>query len=112
MIMSYCPMCGTQYVDDAVICPGCGRTVSQEASPATNKRNSGLSTAAKVLMIVSTVLLGISTYGIALAWCLPMTLSYCKKIENNLPVGTGFKVCTLIFVSLVGGILMLCDNEH
>lgn len=112
MIMSYCPMCGTQYVEDAVICPGCGRAVSQAHSPAASKRNSGLSTAAKVLMIVSTVLLGISTYGIALAWCLPMTLSYCKKIENNLPVGTGFKVCTLIFVSLVGGILMLCDNEH
>lgn len=112
--MSYCPTCGTQHIEKAVVCPNCGCALSADFAPAAapaQKRNSGLATAAKVLMIVDTVLCGILTYGIALAWCLPMTLSYCKKLRNNEPVSTGFKVCSLIFVSLVGGILMLCDHE-
>ena len=32
---------------------------------------------------------------------------YDKK-ENKIPVG--IKVCILIFVSIVGGILLLCDD--
>lgn len=71
---------------------------------------SGLSVAAKVFMIISTVVYGL--YIIPLAWCLPMTISYSKKIKNGEPVSTGFKVCTLLFVNLIADILMLCDNNN
>lgn len=71
---------------------------------------SGLATAAKILMIISTVVMGL--YIIPLAWCIPMTVSYNKKLKNNLPVSTGFKICTLLFVNTISGILMLCDKEH
>ncbi|MBR2441835.1 MAG: hypothetical protein IKB20_02055 [Clostridia bacterium] len=60
-------------------------------------------------MIIATVVLGL--YIIPLAWCLPMTISYCKKIKENRPISTSFKVCTLLFVNLIAGILMLCDKD-
>ena len=44
-------------------------------------------------------------------WCIPMVDSYSKKIKRREPVGVGFKICTLLFVNWVAGILMLCDRE-
>ncbi len=45
---------------------------------------------------------------IPLAWCIPITVVVCKRLGKKQPVGTGLKVCTLIFVNLVAGILLLC----
>lgn len=70
---------------------------------------SGLTVAAKILMIISTVAMGL--YLIPLAWCLPMTLNFCKKIKEGQPVTMGFKICTLLFVNTIAGILMLCDKN-
>ena len=111
--MKFCPKCGTQLVDEAVVCTGCGCAVAAPAEAnvaVAAKPASGLTTAAKILMIISTVVTGF--YLIPLAWCLPMTISYSKKIKNGEPVGTGFKICTLLFVNTIAGILMLCDKEH
>lgn len=41
-----------------------------------------------------------------------MTIVYFKKLKRGEPIGTAFKVCSLIFVSLVAGILMLCDKDN
>ena len=49
---------------------------------------------------------------IPLAWILPMTISVSKKLKNNQPIGVGFKVCTLLFVSMISGILLLCRTEN
>ena len=68
-----------------------------------------LQTVAKIFMIISTVLMGFAI--IPLAWCIPMTVIYCRKIKNGEPVGLGFKICSLLFVSLIAGILMLIDGE-
>ena len=75
-----------------------------------NKQISGLLIAAKVLMIISTVLLGFII--IPLAWTIPMTITYCKKLGKGEQIGIGFKICSLIFVSTIGGILMLCDTSQ
>lgn len=50
-------------------------------------------------------------YLIPLAWAIPMTVHYWKAVKNNRPVGTAFKVCTLLFINTVSGILMLCDKD-
>ena len=114
--MKYCSKCGAELFDDAVICTKCGCPVenSVQIAPAVPApaKESGITTVAKVFMILGTVLMAIYTLCIGLAWCLPMTLSYCRKIKNGERISTGFKVCSLIFVSLIGGILMLCDSEH
>lgn len=113
--MKYCSKCGTQLVDEAIVCTGCGCAV--ESAPISaptvaveTKNNSGLATAAKVFMVLGTVIMGI--YILPLAWCIPMTVSYFKKVNNNQPISTGFKVCSLLFVSLLGGIFMLCDKDN
>ena len=106
--MKYCAKCGAQMVDEAVVCTNCGCAAAAN-QPA---KSSDLSTAAKVFMIIGTVVMGLSCYLIPLAWCIPMTISYCKKIKNGQPIGTGFKICSLLFVNMIAGILMLCDKEH
>lgn len=79
--------------------------------------HSGFSKAAKILMIVGIFGNIISSFifilfPLPLAWCLPMTIKYFKKVDNNEPVSVGFKVCCLIFVSTIAGIMMLCDKEE
>ena len=131
----YCVHCGKEINENAVICPNCG--VPTDKYYASNKKsdNNGLQTAAKIFLIISCVGIGLLfligfivlmavgilfhagaigcasfLYLIPLAWCLPMTIHYCKATKNNEIVGIGFKVCTLLFVNLIAGILMLCDN--
>ncbi len=110
--MKYCTNCGTQLADEAHVCSQCGTALGQApaqqgCAPA---QVSGLATAAKILMIISTVVMGF--YLFPLAWCLPMTISYSKKLKQGQPVSTGFKICTLLFVNTISGILMLCDKNN
>lgn len=46
-----------------------------------------------------------------LAWRIPMTVSVSQKTRKQQPVSVGMKVCTLIFVNLIAGILLLCMNN-
>lgn len=48
---------------------------------------------------------------LSLAWTIPMFVSYNRKTKRGEQVSTAFKVCTLLFVNLIAGILMLCDNN-
>lgn len=112
--MKFCTKCGAEVAEDATICLSCGVPIEQATAqqPVAPAPVSGITTAAKIFMILGTIATGLSLYLIPLAWCIPMTVIYFKKLKNNEPIGTGFKVCSLIFVSLIGGILMLCDKEH
>ena len=111
--MKYCKYCGAQMNDGDAVCPSCGRAA-------------GTQTAAKVFMIISCVLyalLGIIMmtvafwvgiiYWIPLCWVVPMTVVYNNSINGmRPPVGLAFKICALLFASLITGILMLCDNNN
>jgi len=113
--MKNCSVCGLAVEDGVNFCPKCGSNTfvqsAQQPQTAPATKDSGLKTAAKVFMVIGTVVLGLCTW-IALAWCLPMTIIYFDKVKKGEPVGTGFKVCCLLFVSLIAGIIMLCDNEN
>lgn len=85
--------------------------IYQQNTYQVTKPESGTTTAAKVFMIIGTVLLCLFTF-IPLAWCLPMTIHYFGKVKRGERVGTGFKVCTLLFISVIAGICMLCDKDH
>lgn len=59
-------------------------------------------------------LLGTITMGwmlIPLIWCIPLTIKAYKVYKGEASMSTGAKVCTLLFVSLIGGILLLCDKD-
>lgn len=100
-----CKYCGAYMLDDAVVCPGCGAAVEKKVS----EGPSVLATIAKILMIITTVCS--AWLIIPLAWCIPMILHYNKCLKNGEPVSTAFKVCVLLFVNTIAGILMLCDNQ-
>lgn len=68
-------------------------------------KDDALETVIKVFMILSCVA-GACACFIPLAWMIPMTVVTFKKIEQGEPFDTAFKVCTLLFVGLVPGILM------
>ena len=107
--MKFCTKCGNELIDEAVVCTKCGCLVEKVQQK--NNSESGLKTAAKIFMILGTIGLGISCFLIPLAWCIPMTVVYFSKIKKGEPVGTGFKVCSLLFVNTIAGILMLCDKD-
>lgn len=114
--MRYCSHCGAELGDNDIFCGKCGAQVDY-ANPsnevlATASREltpTGLQTAAKVFMILSTIFMGF--FIIPLIWCIPMTFSYCNKIKRGEKVGTGFAICALLFVNVLAGIFMLVDNN-
>lgn len=106
--MKYCQKCGNELVDEAVVCPGCGCAVEQPKKG--NGGNDGLAIASKIFLILGCIAQGWML--LPLAWCLPITISACKKMKKGEPVGTGLKVCALLFVSLIGGILLLCRSDE
>lgn len=116
--MKYCTKCGTQLPDDARFCSVCGAAQADGPSPIPApvsapapipaQKESTLGTVAFVFMIISCVMTGF--FLIPLCWTIPMTVWYSSARKVR-PVGMGFKVCTLLFVSLIAGILMLVDDE-
>ena len=69
-----------------------------------------MQTIALVFMIITCITSAILIF--PLIWTIPMTISYSNKIKNGEEITLGFKICCLLFVSMVGGILMLCDNSN
>ena len=168
--MKYCPHCGKEVLDEAVICPNCGcRTdYTAEASKTQSSRNKVLGTIAKILMLIQTISCGIAAIGmiitsivlsitggivsgaiengtasvpvapdgsapnpeivfsilgvyfvvlaiaylISLAWCIPMTITTWRKLQRRENMGVGFRVCVLLFVNMIAGILLLCLEEE
>ena len=112
--MKYCRYCGAQLADEAVLCVYCGCQTENgqmmvRTGPA-QEDNSTMKTIIKVFMIIGCVAQGWLL--IPLAWCIPMTVSVCRSLNNNQPISTGMKVCSLLFVNLIAGICMLCMNDQ
>lgn len=105
--MKFCTKCGKEMVDEAVVCVHCGCSVEGTRA---NSGNDGLAVAAKIFLIIGCIAQGWML--LPLAWCLPITISACNKMKRGEPVGTGLKVCALLFVSLIGGILLLCRSDE
>lgn len=109
----FCKYCGKEIDARARFCPFCGAKsaagVPELPAEGYPEKKSTLKTVAFVFMIISTILEAFAL--IPLAWMLPMTISYKNKIDRGEPVSLAFKICTLIFVSTIAGILMLCDDD-
>ena len=109
--MKYCTKCGQELDDNAQFCTKCGCSVDGVVNAkADSKTNEILQLMVKIFMIVGCVS-SAACFFIPLLWTIPMTCSYIKKVKNKEPISTGFKICTLIFVSLVAGIIMLVQDE-
>ncbi len=107
----YCKKCGHQMLDEAVICPACGApTDNYGASSKQQRASSGERyKVAKIFMLLGCIFSGFF-YLIPLAWTIPMTVHLFRAANRGEEVGMGFKVCSLLFVNTVSGILLLCDK--
>lgn len=105
--MKFCQNCGKEIADEAVICTGCGCAIAKKSKG--DGGNDGLAVASKIFLILGCIAQGWLL--IPLAWCLPITISVCNRMKRNEPVGTGLKVCSLLFVNTIAGILLLCRSE-
>jgi hypothetical protein len=74
-----------------------------------NPVNTTLRKIAFAINLVCTIILAIPTFGIALIWCIPMTV-YSYRIINSPYKHTGFGVCCILFLGVLAGILILCSG--
>lgn len=118
--MKYCCYCGKEIPDDAQFCIHCGKSVSgaggdEEAQNAQVNRGavkkSEVDTLIEIFLLIACIVNGIASLGIALAWCIPMRRSILDDMKNGVPVSIAMKVCTLLFVNTIAGILLFCRDE-
>lgn len=112
--MKYCMHCGAEMDDSAAFCSRCGAPVeikrpSVNVQAAEPQKPGVMKVIAEVFMVLGCVELGALL--IPLCWTIPMTVKYFKAVKEGKDVSTGFKVCSLIFVSMIAGILMLVADE-
>lgn len=121
--MNYCTNCGQNIDNDDLYCTNCGHQLISKKDNNTNKattystantsaykKNSSLDTAIKVFMILACIA-DSSFFLIMLIWTIPMTISAWNKMENGEEISVGFKICYLLFVGKLAGILLLCRGE-
>ncbi len=119
--MKYCTNCGSPLAEGMNFCGNCGVPVAGQAAEtaervyeppyydAPRQRDDGLVTLAKVFLILGCI--GFGAFLIPLAWCIPITVSIFRKLNSGEPIDTGLKVCALLFVNLIAGILLLCMED-
>lgn len=80
----------------------------------TTKRKgmTGVHITAGIFMILGSIVMALTYYGIPLLWCIPMTVVYFVKASKGEKVSTAFKVCSIIFVSMIGGIIMFAAKDE
>lgn len=131
--MKFCQHCGAEIEDEATVCIHCGCATNDVKAKSSGNTNMGK--IALIFMIIGCVCNPIATFIefldyyngpesfiviligaifslVSLAWCIPMTVHFSRKHKNGESVGTGFKVCTLLFVNMIAGILLLCMPQE
>ena len=84
-------------------------TPTPAATPAPADNDKNLRLVAYIFNLISTILFGWTL--IPLAWMIPMTVISYGIYKGTKKNTTAFGVCTLLFVSLVGGILLLVAKK-
>lgn len=82
--------------------------------PTSTSSTRGMYTAAAVLNWVTLAIVVVATFGIgiiAAAWIVPMTIVTHKAAKGPYK-HTALAVCTLLFVNIISGILMLVDDSN
>lgn len=100
------PNCGPVNVNVTVDMQG----AAVRGSRVLSEHDKNLRLIAFIFMLLSTI--GFGFLLIPLAWCIPMTV-HCYGLYKGTKTNTvAFGVCSLIFVSLVAGILLLCSEKE
>lgn len=137
----FCPQCGKENVDEAQFCVQCGNALKQaDTAPAQPQQQTAsapvpppavpvqpqpvpaqaatypMTKQDETLRLINFILCILSCIAICwavipLAWAIPMTVHSWGIYKGTKPNTTAFGVCTLIFVNIIGGILLLISNK-
>lgn len=108
--MKFCSHCGKELHEEAVICVNCGCNVEEKKAGVYQEvKDDTMSMVVKIFLIVGCVSQGWLL--LPLAWCIPITVSVFGKLKNQQSIGTGLKICVLIFVNLIAGVCLLCMDD-
>ena len=132
----FCPNCGSENADGSTFCTSCGtnfgnvaqaagyapqpapqpvqQPFSQPMQPVQPVRQ--MSSSDSTLRLVNFILCIISTVAmgwmlIPLAWMVPMTIHSWGIYKGKKRNTVAFGVCTLLFVNLIGGVLLLVSTK-
>lgn len=128
----FCRECGNELEEGARFCAKCGHQVDdgvQEGQVASSRPTTvqpgKYRTVVLIFMIISIlasfplemyytgdILAGVIAGAISLCWSLPMTIHVYNNYNSSHKIGTAFKVCVLLFVNFIAGILLLSDNQQ
>lgn len=100
---------GTGYGNPGYTQPAGGQVYYPPAQVMDNGNDATLRLIAFIFCIVSTVTT--CWLIIPLAWMIPMTVRCWGIYKGTKPNTTAFGVCTLLFVTIVGGILLLISKK-
>lgn len=89
--------------------PAANQAYYQQPAQSMESNEQTLRMVAFIFCVIATVSVGWAI--IPLAWMLPMTIRAWGIYKGTKDNTTAFGVCTLIFVSLVGGILLLIAKK-
>lgn len=115
MDKKFCVHCGAEVHPQAVVCVHCGCSIPGMANAAKATSNGGsessdvMKTLTKVFMIIGVVSGAFAL--IPLIWCIPMYQKVNRYLKGEETLTTGFKVCVLLFVNVIAGILLLVDEK-
>jgi hypothetical protein len=128
----YCHKCGNEISENEMYCKMCGTRVIKDTEETTiyegndpnnmyggtsfyrvssKSESNGLKIAAKVFLILGAVVT-LYTIWFSFIWSIPMIIIYFNKVKKGEKIGIGFKIASMLLVSMIGGILMLCDKEE
>lgn len=110
----FCKYCGEKIDAGVRVCPHCHNILDDVVGPQMNTYRgvegaSTLRLLAFVFALISLILTAIAI--VPLCWTIPMTMHIYRGYKYNMPISLAFKVCTLFFLSFIGGILLLCDQD-
>lgn len=139
--MKYCAKCGKRMDGNALMCPFCGAQTGQTNVDVNYNppRSNDLARIAQIIIIITCIILGFaclvftflmilvsSIYGylgfatyslilivlyIKLGINIAMAVSLSNKINSGKPISIGYKICTLLFISMIAGTILLCSND-
>ena len=128
----YCQKCGNEISENEMYCKMCGTRVIKDTEETTiyegndpnnmyggtsfyrvssKSESNGLKIAAKVFLILGAVL-NLYSIWFSFIWSIPMIIIYFNKVKKGEKIGIGFKIGCMLLVSMIGGIIMLCDKEE